>query len=170
MASGAEVPIAAVTTLSNVAIPPSVGEDYYGGPIKIAGELAADAIPTQPLDPANAVLSTIDLTRKSAVRFQATLGGDFPLGDETQRRKVYALRTQGTDTRYLTLIEPYRGSPMVISAVALEANTVRIFLADGRVQTIAISNMDGDGHNIAVKIDESGGPAPRSETTTAAPP
>jgi hypothetical protein len=97
----------------------------------------------------------VDLFGLNAVRFKATLGGDFPLGDETQRRKVYAVRAaEGTEARFLTVVEPYEDKPMVKSAVATSADSLRVELADGRVQEISLKNFDGTGKGIEMKLVE----------------
>jgi hypothetical protein len=90
------------------------------------------------------------------VRFQATLGSDYPPGDESQRRKVYAIRAgHGTEARFLTVIEPYENQPVIKSAVALGADQLRVELADGRVQDIQIENFTGDGKDIQITLTES---------------
>jgi hypothetical protein len=133
--------------------------DYYGGPIKIAGTRYASAIPVQP-DKTPVVLH-IPVT---GARFKATLGGDYPFGDETQRRKVYAIRSTGTEARFLTVLEPYEDKPLVKSAAATGPDTLRVELADGRVQEIVIQNLAGA--DIAVQITETkNGERLRSEST-----
>jgi hypothetical protein len=109
----------------------------------------------------------VDLSGVNAVRFKAVLGGDYPLGDETQRRKVYAVRAaDGTEARFLTVIEPYENQPMVKSAVATSADSLRVELADGRVQEITLKNFDGDGRGIIATLTESrDGKIVRMETT-----
>jgi len=111
----------------------------------------------------------VDLSGVDAVRFKATLGGDYPLGDESQRRKVTAIRApRGDEARFLTLIEPYEDSPVVKSAVALSADKLRVELNDGRVQEIEIQNFEGDGKDIIVKATEAkDGKILREETTAA---
>lgn len=98
----------------------------------------------------------VDLSGVGAVRFKSTLGGDFPLGDETQRRKVFAVRAPAAkEASFLTVIEPYENRPMVKSAVTTGADSLRVELADGRVQEIALKNFDGDGQGIVAEITES---------------
>ena len=130
----------------------------------------------------------VDLSGVNAVRFKATLGGDYPLGDESQRRKVTAIRAAGapvsdpassgtstetrrvgdrrSEARFLTVIEPYEDQPMVKSAVALSADKLRVELNDGRVQEIELQNFDGDGKNIVVQLTETkDGQTLRQEST-----
>lgn len=107
------------------------------------------------------------LADKNAVRFKATLGGDFPFGNEAQRRKVYALRAKGEEARFLTLLEPHEGQACVKSAAAAGPDSLRIELTDGRVQVITIENLEGSGKDISVTLAESkDGKTVRQETTT----
>ena len=151
----------------NIEQPKEQGKDYFGGPIKIVGNEYKSAAPAQPT--ANGVngLVRVDLSGVNAVRFKSMLGGDFPLGDETQRRKVYAIRApEGNEARFLAVIEPYEDKPMVKSAVATSADSLRVELMDGRTQEITLKNFDGGGKGVEVSITESkDGKVIRSENT-----
>jgi hypothetical protein len=109
----------------------------------------------------------VDLSGVNAARFRSTLGGDFPLGDETQRRKVYAVRApDGNEARFLTVIEPYESKPLVKSAMATSADSLRVELNDGRVQEITLKNFDGSGKDIEASLTETlDGKTVRTETT-----
>ena len=152
-ADGKETPVTGATE-ENVAQPPKPGQDYEGGPIKIAGTPYASALPVQPADSKKPAVIRIPLGGKGAVRFKATLGGDYPLGDESRRRKIYGIRAQGIEARFLTVLEPYENKPMVKFAEASGPDSLRVNLADGRVQEIAIKNLAGSGKEIAVEITE----------------
>ncbi len=164
---GVEKPLGVQPTTENVALPAMPGQDYYGGPVKIGGVSYSNAIPAQPADDHRPAVIHIPLGETNLVRFKATLGGDYPFGDEAGRRRVLAIRSQGTEARFLTVIEPYQDQPMVKSAVAENANQLRIELADGRVQEITIQNLDGGGKNIVVRITETkDGKIIRQESTS----
>ncbi|HEY1661671.1 MAG TPA: hypothetical protein VGI03_04570 [Verrucomicrobiae bacterium] len=151
---GRETTLGIQPTTENIATPAKHGEDYYGGPVKIAGVSYTDAIPAQPSGNGVPAVIHIPLGAANVVRFKATLGGDYPFGDESDRRRVFAVRSQGTEARFLTVIEPYEDQPMIKSAVAENANQLRIELADGRIQEITIQNLDGDGKDIVVQMTE----------------
>ena len=124
--------------------------------------------PGQPEDAKKPGLAKLSLAGLEAVRFKAILGGDYPLGDESQRRKVYAVRSKGTEARFLTVIEPHDSKPMVKSAVGLDSGKLRVELADGRVQEIEIKNLEGNGSDISVSVSETrNGESARTEATTA---
>jgi hypothetical protein len=59
---------------------------------------------------------------------------------------------------------------MVKSAVATSANTLHVELSDGRVQDLAIHNLEGDGSNISVSLHQSGNGPSLDESTNAASP
>ncbi|HEU5396369.1 MAG TPA: hypothetical protein VFV81_04325, partial [Verrucomicrobiae bacterium] len=142
------------------------GEDYYGGPIKIEGIAYPDAIPAEPLKSHQPAVIRIPIAGKGVSRFKAVLGADYPLGDETDRRKVFAIRSTGTEAHFLTVLEPYEKTPMIKSATATGPDRLRVELADGRVQEITIQNLDGDGHDLGVRIVETrDGQVVREEST-----
>lgn len=155
-ADGKTIPLSQLKTVSeNVA--PSRGEnlDYEGGPIRIAGQPFSQAIAAEPQDAAKAASVSLDLTGLKAVRFKATVGGDWPVGNEEQLRKTVSVRTTGQDAHFLTVVEPYENRSVVKSARATGANTLRVELTDGRIQEITIQNLDSDSPKVSVTITES---------------
>ncbi len=128
---------------------PKKGEDYYGGPIKIQGVLMADSAPAQPKDKKNPGTITVDLSGLDVVAFKATVGGDYPMGDESQRRKTLAVRSTGTEARYLAVVEPYESESVVKSVKAESANKLVVELVDGRIQEITISGLDAETNDQA---------------------
>jgi peptidoglycan hydrolase-like protein with peptidoglycan-binding domain len=151
----------------NIVKPKEAGKDYFGGPIKIVGNEYQSATPAQPTTNDVTGIVRVDLSGVDAVRFKATLGGDFPLGDEMQRRKVYAIRAaDAKEARFLTVIEPYEDKPAIKSAVAMSADSLRVELADGRVQEITLKNFDGTGQDIIASLVETrDGQVLRQEST-----
>jgi len=139
----------------NIEPPPGPGKDYFGGPIKIVGIPYPSATPAQPRKNDEPAFVRVDLSGVEAARFKATLGGDYPLGDETQRRKVYAVRAPaGTEARFLTVIEPYEDKSVIKSAAATSADSLRVELTDGRMQEITLKNFADDGRKLEVKLIE----------------
>jgi len=165
---GRELPLNSLPVqYENVAQPPAPGQDYFGGPIKIAGNEHPFATPAEPQNEQQPGLVRLDLTGLHAIRFKAVIGSDYPPGNEAQRRKVYAVRAAaGTEARFLTVIEPFEDQPMVKSAVATSADSVRVELRDGRVQEITLKNFTGSGKDVAAEIVETkDGQILRQETT-----
>lgn len=151
----------------NIEQPGETGKDYFGGPIKIVGQGYESAIPAQPVKNDERAFVRLDLTGIDAVRFKAVLGGDYPPGDETQRRRVYAVRApEGTEARFLALIEPYENDPLIKNTVAVDADHMRVELVDGRIQEIALRHFTGNGADIEVGITETkNGELLRQEST-----
>ena len=154
-------------TSENALQPKEPGQDFAGGPIKIAGIPYERALSAQPQAPNRPAIVRVDLSGLDAVRFKAVLGGDFPVGDESQRRKTVAVRSQGTEARFLTVIEPFEDQRMVKRATALDAGKLRIELADGRIHAIEIAHLNQpDAKDLSVRITESrDGSTLRSEST-----
>ena len=132
---GKEIPLAEMKPkFENILQNKEPDRDYAGGPVKIAGVEYKTATPGEPQDARQAGIVRVDLGGIDAVRFKATLGGDYPLGDEAQRRKTYAIKAPGdktTEARFLTIIEPYEDKSVVRKAEALSADRLRMELADG---------------------------------------
>jgi hypothetical protein len=151
---------------TNVAPVTVAGKDYAGGPVRIAGDPVAQSIAAEPQDTGQPAVVTVDLSGANAVRFKATVGGDWPVGDEDQLRKTVSVRTHGSAAQFLTLIEPYENKSLVKSAVASGADKLRVELTDGRVQEITIKNFGGNGNDTSVEIVESqNGKLTRQEST-----
>jgi hypothetical protein len=159
----------------NIVPAPRPGEDYFGGPIKIAGTAHTSAVAAEPTIPAKPGETSqpgivrVDLRDLDVVRFKATLGGDYPPGPEGQRRKLLAIREpeKKASARFLTIIEPHEGVPVVKSATASSPDTLRVELSDGRVQELSLKNFEGSSRDIVVTLTETKpGTTPRAETAT----
>ncbi|XHR27582.1 MAG: hypothetical protein ACFUZC_16755 [Chthoniobacteraceae bacterium] len=164
---GKEIPLSQLKLQQeNIAPVPQPDKDYRGGPVKIQGIEYTSSTPGQPKDDKKPALLRLDLAGLDATRFKATLGSDFPVGDEAQRRKTVAFRTQGTSARYLTVLEPYETKSMVRTVTAESADTLRVELADGRVQELRLNGMEGNGTGLGVSLTETrDGKTLRNETT-----
>jgi hypothetical protein len=166
---GKELPLASLPVqATNVMESKSAGTDYAGGPVKIVGVAQAGAVAAQPKDDGQPATLRLSLSGLNAARFKATLGGDYPVGDEGRVRKTYSVRTRGRVGRFLTVVEPHDGPSVIKRATALDAGTLRVELTDGRIQEIRIDGLDGDGASLAVHVTEKGGgKAERSESRSA---
>lgn len=144
-----------------------IGKDYAGGPVKIGARRYDRAIPAQPLVPDEEGMIEVDLSGLEAVRFVAAIGGDYPLGDESQRRKLLSFRQKGKTARFISIMEAYETKAMIIKAEAAGADELTVELADGRKQKIWISGLNAEGGEIAVSLLEfnEGGELLREETT-----
>lgn len=155
LGDGSEMPIAELPlTQKNILMPPKAGTDYYGGPVKLGGQPVTLSTPAMPVNYKQEGEINIDLSGLDAVRFQARIGGDFPLGDESSRRKTMAVRTYGKTARYLSVIEPYENQSVIKSIEAKNENHMVVELNDGRIQEIIISGLEGDGKSIKVSAKE----------------
>ncbi len=153
--NGKEVYVSSLPiTYNNILKPKTKGLDYYNGPIKIAGEPMDQSTPGMPANKNEAGSITVDLSGLEVVRFKAKIGGDFPLGNETQRRKTMAVRQEGDAARYLSVIEPFENKSFIKKVTAKNENELTVELIDGRVQEITISELEKDSRKIKVVVKE----------------
>ncbi|WP_152541780.1 hypothetical protein [Saccharicrinis fermentans] len=138
----------------NMALPAHEGKDYYNGPIKIQGELMEFSIPGMPMNDKVTGKIAVDLSGLDVVRFEAKIGSDYPMGDETSRLKNMAVRSAGSKARYLSVIEPYETESVIRSVTAESPDELRVVLTDGRIQNISISNMEGKNGQVKVAVTE----------------
>lgn len=162
---GSEVFVSSLpVSYDNILVPEKKQKDYYGGPIKIQGELMENSTPAMPENTKEAGKVIVDLSGMEVVRFEAKVGGDFPLGDEASRLKNMAVRSYGKEARYLSVIEPYESKSVIKSVHAKSPNELEVELLDGRVQKISISGME-NGQTVVETQEFKEDKLIRSETT-----
>jgi hypothetical protein len=140
---------------ANLRIPDEPDHDYFRGPITIAGKTMPHAVSGNPIDSRRNGVVTVDLTELQAVCFQAEIGGDYPLGDQSMHRKTVSLRSVGREARFLTLLEPYEERSMIRKVEATSPESIRVELVDGRVQELTLNRFNASGEDISVNINES---------------
>jgi len=118
-----------------------IGIDYYGGRVCIAGKEFKKAFPANPIDYHKESIIKINLQGINAKKFVASIGGDFPLGDEKARKRVYGLRCKGNEAIIATIVEPYEEKKMVKEAYAESENEFIINLYNGKTQKISVENL-----------------------------
>lgn len=164
---GSEVFVSSLPIKSkNVIAPAEKGRDYYGGPIKIGGEPMPNSTAAMPENVKEVASITIDLRKLGAVRFKTKIGGDFPLGDESSRFKSMAVRTQGSQARYLAVVEPYESESKIAAVTAPNENQIIVELTDGRTQEITIEGLEGTPGEVQVStLERLNGKVTRTEKT-----
>lgn len=149
----------------NIIMPETEGLDYYGGPVKIQGELLGNSTPGMPESNEVTGKITVDLSGLDVVRFEAKIGSDYPLGDETERLKNMVVRDKGEKARYLAVVEPYENESVIASVEAKNENELTVTLTDGRVQEITIADLESEDGAVKVSVRElKGGKVIREET------
>lgn len=148
-----ELPVSKTNVLPN---PYSNTKDYADGRINISGQDYRWGLPAEPVNPGSdsPALYTFDLTGLDAVRFKTVVGGDYPLGDEAERRITFGVRTDAPQARFLTVIEPFEKESVVESVIAPSADELIVKLKDGREHRIFFSGMEGEEGKLAVKVEE----------------
>ncbi len=118
-----------------------IGVDYAGGPVKIQTKQYGRAVPGDVIDKSREGVITVDVSGINAVKFVSDIGGDYPVGDESGRRRFIALEKRGKAASFISVLEPHTGERMIEKAEAVEGG-VKLTLADGRVQTVTVTGMD----------------------------
>lgn len=135
-----------VTALSyiceNIDIGFGVGKDYEGGRVTIQAEEFQKAIPAEPSDRAKWGVITLDLKGINARKFHAVIGGDYPVGDESGKRRTILQQKTGTSACFASVIEPHEKQAMIQSVKNAGPWRIQVTLADDRVQFVSVEGME----------------------------
>ncbi|MDQ8183465.1 hypothetical protein [Pelagicoccus sp. SDUM812005] len=143
--------------LQNIAPAASPNKDYAGGKVSIFGEDYARSLAAEPESRREPGRIRIDLRGKNASRFQATLGGDYPVGGDDIHRKIIATRSSGTEARFLSLVELHEDDSVIKSVRALSATKLVVEKTNGQTDTIEITGLDGEGDAlVSMTVEENG--------------
>jgi hypothetical protein len=138
----------------NIASPNEPYSDYYGDKVTIFGQDYFKPLAAEPMNRNNPGRITINLDGKSAKRFKAVIGGDYPTKSEKAQRKTIALRQRGKQATFLTLIELYEKKKLIESVSAKDEKNIEVVLSDGRTQHIFIDGMESQEGELSVEIKE----------------
>ena len=130
-----------------------IGVDYGGGPVKIQAKSYGMAVPGDVIEKDKEGVITIDLSGLDAVRFVSDIGGDYPVGDESKRRRFIAQKKHGRDARFISILEPYTDNKMIKNVAFISDDEISVELNDGRKQEIKISGLDG-GETVTAEVLE----------------
>lgn len=130
------------------------GVDYEGGPVRIQAKLFEKAVPGDVEDKSREGVITVDISGIDAVRFVSYIGGDYPVGDESKRRRFIAQLKRERSARFTSVLEPYTDKKMIESVRFINDDEIEISLIDGRQHKIHLSGINTDGNNVAVKMEE----------------
>lgn len=119
-----------------------IGKDYKGGRVTIVGKEYPYAVPASPVSHDEEGRLFLLLTGLDVIRLTACVGIDAFPGDEEQKRKTYAVRTRGKKARFITVIEPFEKEASVQKVTAVNQDCVKVYLRDGREQTLHIECME----------------------------
>lgn len=131
-------------------------KDYADGRINISGENYAWGLPAEPVNAGAETPAeyTFDLSNLQATRLKTVIGGDYPLGDEAERRITFGVRTDAPQARFLTVIEPYEKKSLVQFVTASSADELIVKLKDGREHRLYFFGMEDEGNKLGVKVQE----------------
>lgn len=156
LADGREIPLSKLPCQKNNVLENSFGydKDYTGGRINVNGENYAWGLPAEPQELDDEAVYTFDLTNLNAVRLRTVVGGDYPLGDETERRKTLGVTANDSSARFLTVVEPYESDSKIESVEAFSADSLIVRLKDGREHRFFIYGMEVEKDKLSVTMQE----------------
>jgi hypothetical protein len=137
-----------------------IGKDYYGGPVKLQAKQYSRAIPAEPADSKKDSRISISLeqlihkTGQKPMQFGTVVGGDFPLGEETQNRRFYAVCQKASKARFITVLEPYEENRLISFVTAVTEDEINIKLADGRRHNIKLRGFEEKDKDISIVFSE----------------
>ena len=117
------------------------GSDYAGGPVKLQGRQYDRAVGAEPANPEKEAVIYLDLTGLSALRFRSVIGGDYPVGEESGRRRTIAVRQHGKKASWITVLEPVEKEHLIKRVKAESAEQLEVSLKDGRTIVIQIGGL-----------------------------
>lgn len=130
-----------------------IGRDYKGGRVTIVGTEYPHSIPASPLDHGRESRIVLDLTGLGAIKISACVGVDAFAGDESQKRKTYAVGTHGKIGRFVTVIEPFEAEALIKSVTSDGPDSVTVTLKDGRTQALTLHGMAEGKPEVSLKED-----------------
>lgn len=128
-----------------------VGKDYEGGRVTIQAEEFDKAIPAEPRDKRKWGIITLDLEGLNAKRFHAVIGGDYPVGDESEKRRTVFQQQTGNNACFASVIEPHEGDAMVQSVQYAGPWSIKVTLVDGREQIISVKGIENTQESDTMK-------------------
>ncbi|MBQ7573517.1 MAG: hypothetical protein IJT23_04595 [Clostridia bacterium] len=137
-------------TTENVDNGMGVGVDYQGGPVKIQTKLYKRAIPADVIDTEKTGIITVNLDKINAKRFISDIGGDYPLGDESDRRRFVSLRKRGISANFISILEPYEKNSAIERVEYITDTEVCVYLKDGSMDKLNAYGMDTGDIKISV--------------------
>lgn len=128
-----------------------IGVDYFGGEVQIQAKTFPYAVPTEPIEPDKEAVITVDMRGLDAVSFHAEIGGDYPLGDGRDRRRLISQRKRAKTAHFISVMELYEKDSMIASVEAIGDSAVRVALRDGRVQEVSVHGLDKGIDDVIIK-------------------
>lgn len=142
-----------------------VGKDYAGEAVKIQAKEYKKAIPAEPQEYDKVGKIIVNLKGLNAVQFCSDIGGDYPVGDETERRRSIAVCQNKKEASWITVLETTQREYQIKNVKAQSAGEVTVFMMDGREIVIRVKGME-EGELFAAIEEWKDGTLIRQESTT----
>lgn len=131
-----------------------IGRDYEGGQVKIQAQVYDKAVPAEPENIQKPGKIKIDLSGLHGVKFVSAIGGDYPVGDESQRRRTLAFHKKGKEASWITVLETTDKDFEIESVRAEDEGNLLVFMKDGREIRIQAAGLKDDRGAASVEIQE----------------
>lgn len=132
--------------------PAEPSKDYRGEAITIAGKEYEKGLMVEPAKDKGEL--KVDLSNLDAERFICDYGGDRVESFDSSRRNTLMFRTEGKKFKFVSLLEPYKGSPLVDSLECRANGVITVYLNDGRTHKIKIEGLDNPDGKPSVQFKE----------------
>lgn len=129
-------------TCENTDLGHGVGRDYEGSRVTIGSEEFPKAIPAEQLDRQKYGVITLDLDGLEAEHFHTCVGGDYPVGDESGKRRTIIQQKRGSSARFISVVEPHENKAVIRSVQYAGPWRVKVELTDGRTQFVSVVGIE----------------------------
>lgn len=130
------------------------GKDYDGGPVKIQAKQYDRAVGAEPASADKKAVISLDLEGLSALRFRSAIGGDYPVGEESGRRRTALIRQQTKEASFVTVLEPVEKEHLIKAVRAETADNLEVEMKDGRTVVITVDGLGSDGEEVCARLEE----------------
>jgi len=144
--------------------------DYENGKITLAGHVCATGLPAEPANDRQPAVYQFSLAGLKAVRLTGQIGGDYPVGNDTWRRRNLGIRQSGQEAVFLTVIEPYENQASIAGVTASSPNDLTVTLRDGVVHRFHLQKLNDikAAPELELTVEKDGRIIARESTVTAA--
>ena len=140
-ASGEKIPLAELPyQMANVQVPDKENRDFFDGPVKLEAEKMQTSLSGTPTEESVPAAIEFDLRDIEPAMLKVKIGADYPLGSEENHRKLIAMRQEGTNAKFVTVLEQFE-TESVIEQIENVAEGIKVYLKDGSTDYIQINDM-----------------------------
>lgn len=125
--------------MENIKPVPEENRDYFGGPVKLQAKEMKQSLPGTPADEGTVGRLLFNVEGLKLSKIDVAIGGDYPLGDESDRRRMLSFRKRSSAAEFVTVLEQFDEQP-VIKELSYEKGSIIVTKADGTVDIVTIDD------------------------------